>query len=373
MLIARGVNVYVLAPKDEYSAKLTAEGVHFIPTNLRNYSTNPIHDALLAINLFRNYRRLKLDLIFHYTIKPNLYGTLAAVALKIPSIAVTTGLGRTFKFQSYFTRHLVLGLYRLAGRLCEEMWFLNDDDKKSFIGKRIVDPEKAYVLPSEGINLTKYREYENNRKTPITRFLYAGRLLKEKGVYEFVEAARILKAQHRKVRFELLGFIDENNSGSVRREEVLQWHNSGHIKYLGSTEDVRPFIARADCVVFPSFYREGISRTLLEAAAMCKPIITTRNVGCVQVVKDGYNGMLCTPKSVEDLVLAINKFLTFTKAERTAMGKNGRKLVKENFGEQRILSIYAKKIEEILRDRVRLNSSTQDYENDEHAIKESSK
>ena len=348
MLIAKGTRVYVFAPKDEYSAKLTSEGVYFVPIKLRNYSTNPIHDFELAINLFKAYRKAELDLIFHYTIKPNIYGSLVARVLRIPSIAVTTGLGRTFNFKSKITRLTVLSLYRIVGRVCQEMWFLNNHDREKFLNHKIISPKKARVLPSEGINLTKYREKFDFKKSPITRLLFAGRLLREKGVYHFVEAAQILKKESRKIRFELLGFIDERNPESVKRAEVLEWQNLGLIKYLGSTEDVRPYISRSDAIVFPSFYQEGVSRILLEAAAMCKPIITTRNVGCSDVVRDGYNGLLCKPKSVEDLVAAIRKFITFTQEERALMGQRGRLLVKESFAEEKVLEIYRMKIEQVL-------------------------
>ena len=348
MCVSRGMEIFLLAPKDEYSAKLTAEGAILIPIRLINYSTNPIDEILLFYSLWRIYTREKFDLIFHYTIKPNIYGTLAAKLANLPSIAITTGLGRTFKFRSKAVNFATLHLYKLAGRYCSQMWFLNQSDKETFLLKKIVKREKCFILPSEGINLRKFQPSYKIKNSPITRFLFAGRLLVEKGIYEFIEAARALKKETAKIRFEVLGFIDEDNAYSVSSHQILTWQKEGVIKYLGSTEDVRPYISRADCIVFPSYYREGISRILLESASMEKPIITSDNIGCKDVVIDGYNGLLCKPRSATDLIRTIRHFLKLSDADRKTMGRNGRIFVRKKYNEEDIIEIYHTKIKDLL-------------------------
>jgi glycosyltransferase involved in cell wall biosynthesis len=170
--------------------------------------------------------------------------------------------------------------------------------------------------------------------------LFAGRVILDKGVKEFVEAAKIIKREYKNIEFQMLGFIDPSNPNAVPYEDIQKWQKRNIISYLGETEDVRPYLDDSSCLVFPSFYNEGISRILLEAAAMAKPIITTDNVGCRDVVKDNYNGFICKIKDKNDLVLKIRKFMTLTQKEQELMGLNGRKVVLENFNEEQIIKIY---------------------------------
>lgn len=333
--------MYTIAPKDEYSTKLIAEGVTFIPLKLNNYSTNPIDDLRLFIQLWRLYRKLQLDLIFHYTIKPNIYGSIAAKLAKTERhVAITTGLGKMFRFESSLANRLSIQLYRAAAKCTDEMWFLNTEDRNKFVAKGILGIEKSRVLPSEGIDTNKYRAVRPYRESKITRFLFAGRLLYEKGIQEYVDTARIMRRANKNLRFEILGYIDEKNQNSVSLETLKAWQQEGIIKYLGSTEDVRPFVDRADCVVLPSYYQEGISRILMEAASMSTPIITTDNIGCEDVVIHNWNGYIAKKNSVDSLVENVRAFLLLNYKERCAMGDRGRELVKQKYQEDKILLIY---------------------------------
>lgn len=340
-LQAQGHEVYVIAPKDTYSNKLIAEGVHFLPIRLNNYGINPLHDIRYSWALFSNYRQFRFDRIYHYTIKPNIYGSIAASLAKIKqSVIVVTGLGRMFLFKSVISNLLSKYLYRLACNRADKVWFLNNHDRSVFITKKICPENKTHVLPSEGINTQKFRPVPK-KENQLIRFLFAGRLIRPKGIYQYIEAASIIRKCYPNTRFEILGFIDQSNPESIHYEEILNWQSAGIIRYLGSTEDVRPYIQRADCLVFPSFYQEGLSRILLEAASMATPIITTDQVGCRDVIQENTTGFLCEPNNIDDLIKQLEKFLSLDYEDKIAMGLNARKFVKEQYDIELIKPYYS--------------------------------
>ncbi len=337
-----GCEVHIIAPKDSYSTLLIAEGFQYHPVSMHPNSTNPLQDIKTAVQLFRTYRKQRINFIFHYTIKPNIYGTIAAWLTRTPSVAITTGLGHLLHYKKVFTRVLAIFLYRLAARMSQQIWFLNDDDYRIFINKKIVPEYKTFILPSEGVNIQHFKPYFTKVKATkkTVRFLFAGRIIWDKGVQQFVEAARIIRKRYPGTRFDMLGFVDPTNPNSVSYKQLNQWQAEGVIRYLGETEDVRPVLAETDCLLFPSYYREGVSRILLEASSMTVPIITTDNVGCREVVTDGYNGFLCAMRSTSDLVRAIEQFLALPERQRQQLGLNGRKKVIQEFDEQIILDCY---------------------------------
>jgi len=337
-----GCTVHVIAPKDSYSSLLIAEGFQYHNIAMKPNSTNPLQDLSTAFQLFTIYRKQRINFIFHYTIKPNIYGSIAASMTGTPSIAITTGLGHLLHYKKVFTRVLAIALYRLAARLSHQVWFLNQDDYQIFLKKRIVSPDKAYILPSEGVNIQHFKpNYQEVLPTKTTvRFLFAGRIIWDKGIQQFVNAARIIRKRYPNTRFDLLGFVDPTNPNAVSYDQLNLWQAEGVIRYLGETEDVRPVLSNTDCLVFPSYYREGVSRILLEASSMSIPIITTDNVGCREVVEHEYNGFLCKMRSTADLVQTIERFLALSQRERLQMGLNGRKKIIQQFDEQIILDQY---------------------------------
>lgn len=343
-LISSGHKVYAIAPRDDYSDKLTAAGVTYIPIKIKAHSTSPVEDLKTVFRLRSIYRRYRFDLVIHYTIKMNLYGALVARLLLIKNISVVTGLGRTFQF-SGITQYLIKSVYKLSCLACSDLWFLNIEDRDRFVEEGLTKQKETFILPSEGVNTKRFTGTpQYNKNGIITRFLFAGRLLKDKGILEFVEAAKQLSVLEKKVKFEVVGFVNPNNSMSVTLADLEDWQKKGWINYLGSHEDVRPFINRADCVVFPSYYQEGVSRILLEAASMSRPIITTDHVGCRDVVDHMKNGMLIPIKSVDRLVEVCRLFLNLPIEERLQMGFNGREMVKNRFDERRIIDIYFSRI-----------------------------
>ncbi|MFK8102559.1 MAG: glycosyltransferase family 4 protein [Saprospiraceae bacterium] len=345
-----GYEVLVIAPKDSFSTKLISEGFSYINLYVDNYGTNPFQDFKTLRQLHKIYRKNKIDLIFHYTIKPNIYGSLAAAWCKIPSIAVTTGLGRLFVYKNPLVKFMATNFYRLAANLSKEVWFLNESDQTVFIEKKIVAPEKAFLLNSEGVNIQWFKPKRSQpRNTNKVKFLFAGRIIWDKGLAAFAEAAKAIKQSHPEATFQLLGFVDESNPNAVSIDQIERWQKEKIINYLGETSDVRPFLEEAGCLVFPSFYKEGISRILLEASSMAIPIITTNHVGCKEIVEDGFNGLLCEPQNSADLISKIGQFLGMSSAARHQLGLNGRKKVINEFDEELVIKQYLEVIGKLLR------------------------
>ncbi|TQP65954.1 glycosyltransferase family 4 protein [Vibrio cholerae] len=338
-LLSCGVELYVIAPEDKFSAKLSEMGCQVLDLPMQAKGVNPIADLGLMLRLLRHYREIKPDFIIHYTIKPNIYGSLAAKLAGIPSLAITTGLGYTFVNQNVVSQ-VAQQLYNFAFRYPQEVWFLNEDDRSVFLEHHLIEPDKAVLLHGEGVNLNHFVPSDKPQLDENVRFLLIARMLRDKGVCEFVEAARQIRQRYPNAIFQLLGDCSVLNPSVIGREEIALWEKEGIVEYLGTTDDVRPIIAQADCLVLPSYYREGIPRTLMEGAAMAKPIITTDNVGCRDVVLDGQTGYLCEVKNAKALAQRCEQFLTLSDSEKQAMGKAGRSFMEAKFDEKLVIKQY---------------------------------
>lgn len=337
-LISKGHEIYIIAPYDDFVPELKKLGCKCINIELSRKGINPISDLKLMINLYKIYKKLNPDIIFNYSIKPIIYGSIAAKLANIKSIAVNIGLGYTFINTNIITKISQL-LYKLALYFPDEVWFINEDDKNEFIKRKIVSKGKTSVLPSEGINT----EYFSPRKSLINNdkiiFLLIGRVLWDKGVGEFYEAAKIISKKYDNVEFHLLGNIDLDNPRGISLRTVEKWTDEGIINYLGYSRDVRDSISNSTCIVLPS-YREGKGMTLIEAGSMGKPLIATNVEGCKDIVKDGYNGYLCKVKSSKSLADACIKFINLKKDEKKQMGKNSQKFMKKNFCVKNVIAMY---------------------------------
>ncbi|ATG20571.1 glycosyl transferase [Ralstonia pickettii] len=336
--VESGFEVIVVAPKDSYSIKLEELGCKVIDIDISRKGKNPFEDTRLIWTLFRIYKRNKPDFIIHYTIKPNIYGTIAAHLARIRSIAVTTGLGYTF-INKNATSLIAKMLYRFAFRYALEVWFLNPDDRAAFLALSLVNEKKAMLLHSEGVDLTYFAPRDVSHPDGNIRFLLIARMLWDKGIGEYVETARALRRKHSNVVFQLLGACDSENPSAISLSQIQEWKNEGVIEYLGTVEDVRPVIEQADWVVLPS-YREGVSRTLMEAASMAKPIITTDSPGCRDVVIDKTTGFICPPKNSRALTRCCENALQLSESERLAMGVAGRALMARLFDERKVFDQY---------------------------------
>lgn len=335
-----GIKVVVIAAADRFERRFLREKFIFEPVRINFYGNNPVDDISLFNQIYSIYKRYEIDAVFHYTIKPNIYGGIAAKLLGIPSYAIVTGMGHVSNRENGLTSWAGLNLYRLALPLHRKVLVLNQRDANELVQMRMVKPEKLMLLPGEGVDTNYFRPLSDKKMPDYPSFLFSGRLMEDKGIYEFVEAARILRRRYPLCRFRILGMLDPKGIHSVPVQTVKQWVNEGVIEYLGETVDVRPFLAKSDCVVLPSYYREGLSRILMEAASMETPIITTNQPGCQEVVDDGRTGLLCRLRDVHDLTEKMEQFILMDKTDRLIMGKNARIKMESQFDEQLVIQHY---------------------------------
>ncbi len=336
-----GYRVLALSPTDAHAKRLAELGAEHVPLPMNSAGVSPLQDLALLARYRRALKAAKPDVFLGYTIKPNIWGSLAAHSLGIPAINNVSGLGTAFIRRGLLTQ-IVSGLYRLAFRNSRTVFFQNPEDRAAFVAAGIVSAGKTAVLPGSGIDLARFAPPEPTAGGPFT-FLLVARLLWDKGVGEFVEAARQVRARRPDARFQLLGFLEVANRTAVPRGEVERWVGEGVIDYLGHADDVRPFLAAADCVVLPS-YREGLPRTLLEAAAMAKPLIATDVPGCRHIAADGVNGYLCAVRDAGSLAGAMMRMLELPDAERLAMGRAARARVEAEFDERLVVERYLEAI-----------------------------
>ena len=336
-----GYEIIVIATKDEYAFYLQEAGYLFIEVDFNNRTGNPLDDYLFYRKLKRIYRKAKPDFIFHYVTKPNIYGSLAAASLKIPSVAVITGLGYAFARENWLN-NLVKNLYTKALSKVNEAWFLNNEDAALFQRKKIVAEEKVKVLPGEGVNTSYFFPSGKSARvsTQPFRFIMSTRLLKSKGIPVYVEAVRILKQKKLNVDCRLIGFFEKQHPDSLTAEDLQGWEREGLVLYDGFAKDVRPFLEQSDCLVFPSAYNEGIPRCLMEAASMELPVITTMNTGCKEVLIENVTGYFCKINDATDLALKMEKMMNLSETERKEMGKKGRALVIEKFEVSSVVAEY---------------------------------
>ena len=340
-LLGQGFRILVIAPDDGYSSLLINEGCSFVHINFDNKTESPLQDIALYRQLKKIYKTSRPDFIFHFVIKPNIYGSLAAARLNIPSVSVVTGLGYPFAKQDWLY-HLVKALYRRAMRRVTEAWFLNNEDAKVFINERIINIKKVKVLPGEGVNTDHFSPEVPASLPKNGRFIFlmSCRLLWSKGIGVYADAARILQKKNIDARFELIGFFEKHHPDTITEEQLHKWEQEGLIHFNGFVKDVRPYLKNADCLVFPSFYNEGVPRGLMEAASMELPIITSLSRGCKEVVLNNSNGYVCTPNDPFDLADKMEKMMNLTVDERNRMGKNGRALVIKKFNVSRVIEEY---------------------------------
>lgn len=335
-LISLGINVVVVAPEDStYTSLIESLGAKFIPIKISSKGANVFADLKLVFDYCCIFKRLKPDFICFYTIKPNIFGSIAAQMFKIPHIVIVTGLGYTFVNKNIIST-IAKKLYKFAFRNVHNVWFLNQDDKRVFLNERLVDSKKIKVINGEGIDITRFTVSEMPTETSI---ILIARMLWDKGIGEFIEAAKILKQRYKNVSFNLLGGASIDNPSAISSSQLEMWNAEGFVKYLGFTNNVIDFISKSTCVVLPS-YREGIPFSLLEASACGKPIVTTNVAGCRDVIVDGLTGYICESKDVASLVNSIEKIILMDREELVSMGLEGRKKIVRDFSSEKIIQEY---------------------------------
>ena len=334
---AAGYDPVVIAPVDaDAEPRMEKLGVERIVIGMERSGLNPLADLGLLLKYRSLLKRLRPVAYLGFTIKPNIYGCLAARSTGVPAIANISGLGTVFIKQGPLLA-LVSRLYRLALKRVAVAFFQNPDDLELFVGRGLVRRDQARLVPGSGVDLDCFAP------TPLpdgpVTFLLIARLLGDKGVREFVAAARMVSKDVADARFQLLGPLDEGNRTAVTRLELERWVADGNVEYLGATDDVRPFVARATAVVLPS-YREGLPRSLLEAAAMARPLIATDVPGCREVVELGVNGLLCEVRSSASLAKAMKDFAELPAAIRTQMGLESRRMVERHYSQTVVIRAY---------------------------------
>jgi glycosyltransferase involved in cell wall biosynthesis len=337
-LIDQGWRVVVLSPPDRHVDRLAALGAEHVALTIDNAGTNPLRELGTLWRIRETMSRIRPSVVLTFTPKINIYLSLVARTLGVPVIANISGLGRAFVSGGWLER-VSRALYGVALRWPSTVFFQNEEDRAIFIEAGLVDAARTHRLPGSGVDVDRFSPRPKPQAGPF-QFLLVARLLWDKGVGEFVEAARIVKARHPEVEFALAGFLDVDNPSAVPRSAVEEWEREGVIRFLGSFDDMVPVYAQADCVVLPSYYREGVPRSLLEAASMGKPVITTDSVGCRDTVEDGVTGWLVKPRDAEDLAGAMNTLCSMSPNIICEISLSARERTLRAFDERLVLAAY---------------------------------
>lgn len=346
-LINKGYQPLILAPKDGYVRQLQATFPDIPIHPLRHLSaggTNPVQDLLLLLELWQLYRRHRPLLVLHFTIKPNIYGGLAARFSGTPYLATITGLGYAF-LNGGWVQQLVRWLYRIALKKARFVVFQNRDDAGLFEKMKLVRSGQSYLIPGSGVD-GKHFVFTPLPVFPPFRYLFVGRLLSDKGIREFVGAARSLAQSLERVEFWVAGSAGSNNPAAIGEEVLGKWRKLPRMRWLGEVDDIRSVIEQAHVLVLPS-YREGMPRAVLEAMAMGRPIITTDTAGCRDTVIPGENGLVVSVRNTADLVRAMLELYGTPAEKLEEMGRMSRQLVEERFEAGKINKMYLELIRKI--------------------------
>lgn len=334
-----GYQVFVVSPKDQYSKYFAELGAEYCDFSLNPRSTNPFKETKVIFSLLFIYLNVRPNFVMNFTPKMNIYSTFSAALIGAKVVNNISGLGTVFRTDSLFSRFVCM-LYRFTQIFAVKVFFQNKYDMEYFIARKIVPQKKCAYLPGSGVDLQRFA-VTAAPDDGVVRFVIVCRMLYDKGVGLFAEAAEYCQSKYgESVEFRAVGFLDEKNQGAVPEEVMKDWVRKGFLIYKGALEDVRPEVAISDCIVLPSVYPEGTPKSLLEAAAMGKPIITTDMPGCSSTVEQGVNGLLCRPNSIDDLIMSLEKLIDMGHSARLEMGLRSRELVEREFDERIVIEKY---------------------------------
>lgn len=337
-----GAEIVLVAPEkeDEQMRISIPAGVKYIPIKMGRTTTNPFNDIRYFFRLLRIMLSERPDYVFNYTIKPNIYGTVSARIVGSHTTAMMAGLGYTFKNDTLSAR-IARVLYKFGLHFTHHLLLLNTENMATVKAKKLCNEDKIILLDGgEGVNLSRFVFKDN--KSDVVTFLFIGRVLWDKGYDEFSKAARIVKAKCPEVRFQVLGSLDPSYPKSVPVQRVKSDERDGIIEYVGFTNDMKSVYARKGLVItLPSYYGEGMNRSLMEACASGKPIITTDIAGCRELVVDGVNGFIVKPKDEKALACAMLEYLGLPDGMKEQFSLNSRKLAEKRFDVKNVVSVYA--------------------------------
>lgn len=339
-----GYEVEIITARDKYFNVLLAEGyeIHELYA-LNSRGLSPFEQFKIYYEYKKLYKQINPDFIFHYTIKPNIYGTWAADKLKIPSVITINGLGQVYENSLLFK--MVSVMFKIACKKAKAVIFQNADDLNLFLTKKLVEKSKTFLVNGSGIDCELFNP--SLCQTPFAekgneslKFVLTARLLWTKGVKQYYEAAKKIKEKYPLVRFYIVGYLQDNAKIGVTADIIKGWQKTGIIEFLDSVADVRTVLCDCDVAVLPSYYREGVPRVLIEALAMGKPLITTDNVGCKETVINNWNGFKIAKKSPQLLYAAMEKMILLSEEDFLKFKNNSRKLALEKFDERDVLKVY---------------------------------
>lgn len=339
-LIEENYDVYVSFPKSENSKKFEEKGCKFLDVQMDRHGINPFKDIRIIFKYLKILKQIKPDFILTYTIKPNIYGGIAARIRKVPQIANITGLGTALENEGLLQKIAVL-LHRIALKKVN-CCFAQNTDNLEFLKKNKIAKERLQLIPGSGVNLKKYKLLEYPKEIDSIEFLFISRIMKEKGIDQYLEMAKFIKKKHKNTKFHILGFCEqeyEQKLKDLQNEQIIEYH--------GRQDNILPFMEKVSCIIHPTYYPEGMSNVLLEACACGKPIITTDRSGCREIVDNNINGYIVKEKDSKDLIEKVEKFLSLSNEEKKKMGLKGRKKVEKEFDRNIVVNKYMKEISNV--------------------------
>ncbi len=336
-LLKEGYEVYVTFPKGDWAEYFEKLGCKYIETTVDRRGMNPLKDFKLLKSYNRIMKEIKPDYVLTFTIKPNIYGGLAAKHNNIQYIANITGLGSALE-NNGFAQKLTVMLYKIAFKKLKRVFFQNEENMQFFVNKKIAIG-KHRLIPGSGVNLEEFKIMPYPVQDKPLEFLFIGRVMKEKGIDQYIEMAKRIKQKYSNVIFHILGFCEEEYQDTLKK---LQ--EDGVLIYHGMQKDIRPFMLNSCCTIHPSYYPEGMSNVLLESAASGRPVITTNRSGCRETVDDGISGYIVPIKDIDALTSKVEQFINLPYEEKVKMGQAGRRKVEKEFDRNIVVDAYMEEI-----------------------------
>ncbi|KMK91017.1 glycosyltransferase family 4 protein [Rossellomorea marisflavi] len=338
-LIEKKYKVIVVVPYGEKVELLKEMGCEYIDLPLDRRGMNPINDFGLFLKYLKIIKSVKPDAVLSYTVKPNIYGGLVCRLLNIPFYPNVTGLGSAVENES-FVQKILVNMYKISYKKAKCIFFQNKENKEFFRNKNI-SVKNSRILPGSGVN-TKYFSLLPYPSDETINFVFISRIMREKGIEQYLEAAEFIRGKYLNTRFHILGFCEEDYE-----ERLEELEKKGIISYHGMQSDVREFHKIAHCTIHPTYYPEGMSNVLLESAASGRPVITTNRSGCREVVNDQVNGYIVEPRDTNDLIQKIEQFLNLEHEKRMQMGLAGRKKIELEFDRKYVVNAYLEEIQSL--------------------------
>lgn len=337
--IKDGYEVFCIAPKDAHTKKLKDLGCNWFDLKMNNQGHNPFKDLVIIFRLFYIYTKLKPVVAFHFTVKNNIYGTWASFFSNTPAVNNISGLGTAF-IKKGFLSFIVKILYRLSQPMAKRVYSQNIEDFNLLANKKLISRKKLFLLPGSGVDINKFKPNFNSKKVNTFRFLFVGRILADKGIYELIHAIENINKNEIQCQLWICGFKNSKNISAINDDQIKNWQNIPGVTWIEPNDEIEKIMKDVNCIVLPS-YREGMPRSLLEAGAIGLPSITTDVPGCRNIIQDNINGFICEARNSKSLELAMLRMLNTPNEDIIRMGKAARNIVENRFDEKIVIDAYA--------------------------------